>query len=94
MQNASSERLASRFPPSATARWGSRAYTESGFQSMRRRALAAAGPKNLQFRDVRKAAVNEAKKLGRNAQEFAGHSDPRTTEKHYLNEPVVVKPIR
>jgi hypothetical protein len=39
-------------------------------------------------------AVNEAKKLGRNAQEFAGHSDPRTTEKHYLNEPVVVKPIR
>ena len=69
-------------------------YTESGFQSMRRRALAAAGLKDLQFRDVRKAAVNEAKKLGRNAQEFAGHSDPRTTEKHYLNEPVVVKPIR
>ena len=52
-----------------------------------------AGLKDLQFRDVRKAAVNEAKKLGRNAQEFAGHSDPRTTEKHYLNEPVVVKPI-
>jgi hypothetical protein len=50
--------------------------------------------KDLQFRDVRKAAVNEAKKLGRNAQEFAGHSDPRTTEKHCLNEPVLVKPIR
>jgi integrase len=61
---------------------------------MRRRALAAAGLKDLQFRDVRKAAVNEAKKLGSDAQEFAGHSDPRTTEKHYLNEPVVVKPIR
>jgi hypothetical protein len=33
-----------------------------------------------------KAAVNEAKKLGRNAQEFAGHSDRRTTDKHCLDE--------
>jgi integrase len=69
-------------------------YSESGFQSMRRRALDAAGLKDLQFRDLRKAAVNEARRLGRNAQEFAGHSDSRTTEKHYLNQPVVVKPIR
>jgi len=30
----------------------------------------------------------------RNATEFAGHSDPETTKKHYLNEPVKLKPIR
>jgi hypothetical protein len=43
---------------------------------------------------IRKAAINEANRQGRNATEFAGHSDPKTTKKHYLNEPVKVKPIR
>jgi hypothetical protein len=38
-------------------------------------------------------AINEAKCQGRNATEFAGHSDPNTT-KHHLNELVKVKPIR
>jgi integrase len=61
---------------------------------MRRRALERAGLKDLQFRDIRKAAINEAKRQGMNAQEFAGHADPRTTAKHYLNGPVRVRPTR
>jgi integrase len=69
-------------------------YSEQGVHHMRRNALTAAGLKNVQFRDIRKAAINEAKKLGRNATEFAGHSDERTTTKHYITEPVSVKPIR
>ena len=36
---------------------------QSWFQSLRQRALAAAGLKDLQFRGVRKAAVNQAKRL-------------------------------
>lgn len=69
-------------------------YSEQGIHHMRRTALTAAGLANIQFRDIRKAAINEAKKLGRNATEFAGHSDERTTNKHYITEPVRVKPIR
>jgi integrase len=69
-------------------------YTEQGVHHMRRRALALAGLKDLQFRDIRKAAINEAKRQGMNAQEFAGHADPRTTAKHYLNGPVKVRPTR
>ncbi len=68
--------------------------SEASVMNMRRRAVKKAGLSNLQFRDIRKAAINEAKRQGKNAQEFAGHSDPRTTAKHYLNEPVKVKPIR
>src|SRR5262249_53209851 len=69
-------------------------YTEQGVHHMRRRALERAGLKDLQFRDIRKAAINEARRQGMNAQEFAGHADPRTTAKHYLNGPVKVRPTR
>jgi integrase len=68
--------------------------SEPSAMQMRRRAVKKAGLSDLQFRDIRKAAINEAKRQGRNATEFAGHSDPKTTKKHYLNEPVKVKPIR
>lgn len=71
-----------------------KAYSEGGVHYMRRAAMKAAGVTNLHHRDVRKQAVNEAKDLGVNATEFAGHSDPRTTEKHYVNGPRKVKPIR
>jgi hypothetical protein len=56
--------------------------------------MQKAGLSDLQFRDIRKAAINEAKRQGRNATEFGGPSDPKTTKKHYLTEPVNVKPIR
>jgi len=69
-------------------------YSEQGVHYMRRRALTAAGLKGLQHRDIRKAAINEAKQLGMNAQEFAGHADARTTQKHYLHQAVKVKPTR
>jgi hypothetical protein len=63
-------------------------YTEHRVHYMRRRAPALAGLKDLQFRDIQfqdigKAAINEAKRQGMNAQEFAGHVDPRTTAKWY-----------
>lgn len=70
------------------------AYTEQGVHNMRRTALAAAGLSNLQHRDLRKAAVKQAKEAGMNATDFAGHSDEATTRKHYVNGPVKVKPIR
>jgi integrase len=69
-------------------------YSEQEVHYMRRQALAKAGLTGLQHRDIRKAAINEAKRLGMNAQEFAGHADAHTTEKHYLNEPVKVRPTR
>lgn len=71
-----------------------KAYSEGGVHYMRRAALEAAGLSNLQHRDLRKAAVNEAKAAGMNATEFAGHTDERTTAKHYVNAPTKVKPIR
>ena len=41
-----------------------------------------------------KAAVNEAREVGPQCSGVCRRSDPPTTEKGYLNEPVVVKPIR
>jgi hypothetical protein len=67
--------------------------SEPSVMQMHRRAVTNAGLSDLQFRGIRQAAINGAKRQGRNATEFAGHSDPKTT-KHYLNEPVKVKPIR
>jgi integrase len=69
-------------------------YTEDGIAKQRQRALRAAGLVDLHHRDIRKAAINEAKAAGANATEFAGHHDERTTRKHYVNGPVRVKPIR
>lgn len=71
-----------------------RPLSEPSVMQMRRRAVQKAGLSDLQFRDIRKAAINEAKRRGRNATEFAGHADPKTTKRYYLNEPVKVKPIR
>lgn len=69
-------------------------YTEDGIHKMRKAALKKAGLSNLQHRDFRKEAIKEAKRQGMNAQEFAGHSDVRTTNKHYTNDPVKVRPNR
>lgn len=69
-------------------------YTEDGIHKMRKAALKKAGLSNLQHRDIRKEAIKEAKRAGMNAQEFAGHSDVRTTNKHYTNDPVKVRPNR
>lgn len=69
-------------------------YTEDGIHKMRKSALAKAGLSDLQHRDIRKEAIKDAKRAGMNAQEFAGHSDPRTTEKHYITDPVKVRPTR
>jgi integrase len=55
---------------------------EPSVMQMRRRAVKKAGLSDLQFRDIRKATINEAKRRRRNATEFAGHSDPKTTKKH------------
>lgn len=70
------------------------AYTEGGVHHMRKAALKLAGLTDLHHRDLRKAAVNEAKAAGMNATDFAGHVEEKTTRKHYLNAPVRVKPIR
>lgn len=69
-------------------------YSEGGVHNMRRRALQAAGLSDLHHRDLRKQAVNDAKALGMNATDFAGHADEKTTRKHYVTGPVRVKPIR
>lgn len=49
------------------------AYTEGGVHHMRKAALKLAGLTDLHHRDLRKAAVNEAKAAGMNATDFAGH---------------------
>jgi integrase len=69
-------------------------YSEQGVHHMRREALRKSGLEDLQFRDIRKEAINEHKRLGGNAQEFAGHADPRTTARHYLSDPIKIKPNR
>jgi integrase len=69
-------------------------YGEDGIAKQRQRALKAAGLTDLHHRDIRKAAVNEAKARGMNATDFAGHADERTTRKHYQTEPVKLKPLR
>jgi integrase len=69
-------------------------YSEQGVHHQRQAALRAAGLEGIQHRDIRKAAINEAKAMGENATDFAGHSDSKTTKKHYLTQPIRVKPIR
>lgn len=69
-------------------------YTESGFQSMVRRAKAKAGINGLHFHDFRANAITETHKAGRDATDFAGHGDPALTRKVYIRGPVVIKPRR
>lgn len=69
-------------------------YTEEGVHYQRRVALVRAGITDLHHRDVRSQAINDAKDAGMNATDFAGHTDERTTQRHYLTGPRKVKPIR
>jgi hypothetical protein len=81
-------------------------YTEGALSRAWRRAceraVEAAPPEQrpalaylagIQFRDLRKRAINKAKQAGMNATDFAGHMDPRTTRAHYEIEPVTVMPL-
>lgn len=47
----------------------------------------------FQFRAIRKWAINEAKDSGRDATDFAGHADPKTTRQHYEVRPKKVTPL-
>jgi hypothetical protein len=48
----------------------------------------------MTFRDFRTTALNEARRTGQSAKDLAGHADERTTERHYLDEPLKVTPLR
>lgn len=47
---------------------------------------------DLHFHDLRAAAIDRAEQRGEDAQRFAGHTDPRTTRRHYLRSVQRVKP--
>lgn len=44
------------------------------------------------FRDIRTNELNEVKKAGGDATATAGHADKRTTERHYLDQPIRIRP--
>lgn len=66
-------------------------YTLSGLQTLWRRACERAGVSGIQFRDIRKTAINVAPRADQT--DFAGHRDPRTTERHYKVKPKRVSPL-
>jgi hypothetical protein len=71
-------------------------FSESALQTLWKRAKEKAGlaDVDMTFRDFRTTALNEAHRTGQSAKNLAGHADERTTERHYLNEPLKVKPLR
>lgn len=48
----------------------------------------------FQFRDIRKWNIRQARAEGQDPQEFAGHADRRTTDRHYLNGRKKATPLR
>jgi integrase len=71
-------------------------YSESVLQTLWKRAKKKArlADVDMTFRDFRTTALNEARRTGQSAKDLAGHADERTTERHYLDEPLKVKPLR
>ena len=69
-------------------------YTESALQSAMRRARKKSRVASAVFKDFRTTALNEQKQKGGDASEMAGHADRRTTERHYLDVPTKVEPLR
>jgi integrase len=71
-------------------------FSESALQTLWKRAKEKAGlaDVDMTFRDFRTTALNEARRTGQSAKDLAGHADERTTERHYLDEPLKVKPLR
>ncbi len=88
--------------PARRGETGPQRYTLSALESAWRRAIAranalldgAATIDDLHFHDLRAAAIAEAHDQGRDAQEFAGHSDARTTRGTYLRRAAKVTPLR
>jgi len=68
---------------------------ESALRTLWKRAKEKAGlaDVDMTFRDLRTTALNGARRTGQSAKDLAGHADERTTERHYLNEPLKVKPL-
>lgn len=67
-----------------------RMYTKWGIQSLFRRARAKASKavsstSTIRMHDIRAKAINDAKELGHDPRAFAGHTDQRTTDRHYGN---------
>lgn len=60
-----------------------------GFASAWRNQQAA-----IEFRAIRKWAINESRRQGENATDFAGHMDESTTRRHYLNDVKRVRPTK
>ena len=71
-------------------------FSESALQTLWKRAKKKAelADVDMTFRDFRTTALNEARRTGQSAKDLAGHADERTTERHYLDEPLKVKPLR
>jgi integrase len=67
------------------------AYTKWGYQTVVRRQLKSLGIKATAH-DFRALAITLAGRQGKNAQDFAGHSDARLTKRVYDRLPVDVEP--
>lgn len=68
-------------------------YTLRQFQDAFRYAKKTAKA-DFQFRDIRKWNIRQANAEGQDAQNFAGHADRRTTDRHYLNGKKTATPLR
>ena len=53
-----------------------------------------AGVDDLTCHDIRRWALQEAKRRNLNPQELAGHTNPRTTENYLLGTPTIAAPLR
>jgi Phage integrase family len=71
-------------------------YSESALQTAWRRAKKKAGLADLDatFRDLRTTELNAVKAAGGDATGTAGHASAATTDRHYLDVPVKVRPRR
>jgi integrase len=71
-------------------------YAISGFDSIWGRTLERAGVEGLHFHDLRRAAINEAKKQGGldYAQAIGVHKSQRTTEGYFVPGVIRVKPLK
>ena len=49
---------------------------------------------DLHFHDLRADAIAQAGEEGQDAQQFAGHTDRRTTDRIYQRRPAKVRPVR
>ena len=69
-------------------------FSESALRTVEARRKGCLSDVDMTFRDFRTTALNEARRTGQSAKDLAGHADERTTERHYLDEPLKVTPLR